>query len=241
MPPEEYSALVPKSIGKLSTLVTLLTLRKSVVSKMVSATHLSDFKDFIKSNNKIPPYAKNFKKEYLFIRGINKEFEYFKNKLDKLNDGLFESNISNRIKYNMKRFLRGQEKGKIKDISNLMLPRYDVDNLIFINNKFRMYKIRWDFFNVSDNSDDSDDEDDGSDDVDVDVDVGIDDEDDGKNVYPGFKEIYDIFKLFFSKLNIEYEDSDSDEYDSDSEELNISYTDSDIEDFCNNLNILINF
>ena len=208
---------------------------------MVSATHLSDFKDFIKSNNKIPPYAKNFKKEYLFIRGINKEFKYFKNKLDKLNDGLFESNISNRIKYNMKRFLRGQEKGKIKDISNLMLPRYDVDNLIFINNKFRMYKIRWDFFNVSDDSDDSDDEDDGSDDVDVDVDVGIDDEDDGKNVYPGFKEIYDIFKLFFSKLNIEYEDSDSDEYDSDSEELNISYTDSDIEDFCNNLNILINF
>ena len=211
---------------------------------MVSATHLSDFKDFIKSNNKIPPYAKNFKKEYLFIRGINKEFKYFKNKLDKLNDGLFESNISNRIKYNMKRFLRGQEKGKLKDISNLMLPRYDVDNLIFINNKFRMYKIRWDFFNVSDNSDDSDDEDDGSDDVDVDV--GIDDsddedEDDGKNVYPGFKEIYDIFKLFFSKLNIEYEDSDSDEYDSDSEELNISYTDSDIEDFCNNLNILINF
>ena len=241
MPSEEYSALVTKSTGKLSTLVTLLTLRKSVVSKMVSATHLSDFKDFIKSNNKIPPYAKNFKKEYLFIRGINKEFKYFKNKLDKLNDGLFESNISNRIKYNMKRFLRGQEKGKIKDISNLMLPRYDVDNLIFINNKFRMYKIRWDFFNVSDDSDDSDDEDDGSDDVDVDVDVGIDDEDDGKNVYPGFKEIYDIFKLFFSKLNIEYEDSDSDEYDSDSEELNISYTDSDIEDFCNNLNILINF
>ena len=68
------------------------------------------------TNNKIPPYAKNFKKEYLWIIGLNKEFEYFKNKLDKLNDGLFESNISNRIKYNMKRFLRVQEKGKLKDI-----------------------------------------------------------------------------------------------------------------------------
>ena len=44
------------------------------------------------------------------------------------------------------------------------------------------------------------------------------------------------FELFFSKLNIEYEDSDSDEYDSDSEELNLSYTDSDLEDFCNILN-----
>ena len=114
---------------------------------MVSVAHLSDFKDFIKSNNKIPPYARDYKKEYLFIRGLNKEFEYFKNKLDKLNDGLFESNISNKIKYNMKRFLRGQEKGKLKDISNLMLPRYDVDNLIFINDQFLMYKIRWDFFN----------------------------------------------------------------------------------------------
>ena len=176
------------------------------------------------ANNKIPEYAREYKKEYLYIRGLNKEFKYFINKLVDLNNGLFESNIANRIKYIMKRFLRGQERGKLKDISNLMLPRYDVDNLIFINERFRMYKIRWDFFNPSDDSDDSDDEDDEDDEV------------DGKNVYPGFKEIYDIFKLFFSKLNIEYEDSDSDEYDSDSEELNLSYTDSDLEDFCNHLN-----
>ena len=125
-----------------------------------------------------------------------------------MNDGLFESNISNRIKYNMKRFLRVQEKGKLKDISHLMLPRYDVDNLIFINNKFRMYKIRWDFFNVSDDSDDSD------------------DEDDGKNVYPGFKEIYDIFKLFFSKIKYEGCDSDSDS-DSDIEDFDIILPDRD--------------
>ena len=189
---------------------------------MVSVAHLSDFKDFIKSNNKIPPYARDYKKEYLFIRGLNKEFEYFKNKLDKLNDGLFESNISNKIKYNMKRFLRGQEKGKLKDISNLMLPRYDVDNLIFINDQFLMYKIRWDFFNSSDDSDGSDD---------VNVDVGIDDsddedEDDGKNVYPGFKEIYDIFKLFFSKIKYEGCDSDSDS-DSDIEDFDIILPDSD--------------
>ena len=76
-------------------------------------------------NNKIPHYAREYKKEYLFIIGLNKEFKYFINKLDNLNNGLFESNISNRIKYNMKRFLRGQEKGKLKDISDLMLPRYD--------------------------------------------------------------------------------------------------------------------
>ena len=199
----------------------------------------SNYQNCIKStNNKIPEYARNYKKEYFYIRGLNKEFKYLKNKLDNLNNGLFESPIASRIKYIMKRFLRAEEKGKLKDISNLMLPRDDVYNLIFINDRFRMYKIRWDYFNPSD--DDIDDEDDDSDDGDVEV--GIDDSDDedneydGKNVYPGFKEIYDIFKLFFSKLNIEYEDSDSDEYDSDSEELNLSYTDSDLEDFCNHLN-----
>ena len=75
--------------------------------------------------NKIPTYANEYKREYLFIRGLNKEFKYLINKLDDLNNGLFESNTVNRIKFIMKRFLRGQEKGKLKDISNLMLPRYD--------------------------------------------------------------------------------------------------------------------
>ena len=32
--------------------------------------------------DKIPPYAKDYKKEYFFIKGLNKEFEYFINKLD---------------------------------------------------------------------------------------------------------------------------------------------------------------
>ena len=169
--------------------------------------------------NKIPEYAREYKREYQFIRGINKEFKYFINKLDKLNDGLFESNIADRIKYFMKRFLRGQEKGKLKDISNLMLQKDDLNNLIFINEQFGYYKLRYDAF-CDDSDDDSDDDGNGE------------YLDDGKP-YPGFKEIYDIFNLFFSKLNIEYEnnDSDSDEYDSDSEELIISFIDSDIEDF----------
>ena len=166
--------------------------RAQVVMKTGIATHFSHVQNLIKSNNEIPHYAREYKKEYLYIRGLNKEFKYFKNKLDNLNNGLFESYISDRIKNIMKRFLRAQEKGKLKNISGLMLPRYDVDNLIFINNNFRMYKIRWDFYNPSDDSDDED------------------DEVDGKNVYPGFKEIYDIFNLFFSKIKIEGCDSDSD-------------------------------
>ena len=116
----------------------------------------SNFQNSVKlTNNKIPEYAREYKKEYLFIRGINK---YFIDKLDDLNNGLFESHRADRIKNFMKRFLRAQEKGKLKDISNMVFREDDVDNLVFINKQFSMYKIRWDYFNDSD-----------EDDVDVDV------------------------------------------------------------------------
>ena len=168
-------------------------------------------------NNKIPFYASEYKREYLFIRGLNKEFKYLINKLDNLNNGLFESTISNRIKYNMKRFLRGQEKGKIKDISNLMFQIDDLNNLIFINQQFGYYKLRQDAFcEDSDHNDyysDDDSDDDGNGEYLV----------DGKP-YPGFKEIYDIFKVFFNQIKYEGSDSDSD---SDIEDFDIVLPDSD--------------
>ena len=37
----------------------------------------SNLQNFIKSTNTIPPYARDDKKEYLFIIGLNKEFKYF--------------------------------------------------------------------------------------------------------------------------------------------------------------------
>ena len=168
------------------------------------------------SKNKIPEYAKEYKREYQFIRGINKEFKYLINKLDNLNNGLFESNISNRIKYNMKRFLRGQEKGKLKDISDLVLQRDDLNNLIFINEQFGYYKLRYDSFCDDDfvyGNDSDDDSDDGNGEYLV----------DGKP-YPGFKEIYDIFKLFFNQIKYEGFDIDSD---SDIEDFDIVLSDSD--------------
>ena len=97
-----------------------------VVIEMGILDTSSNYQNCIKStNNKIPEYAREYKREYQFIRGINKEFKYFINKLDNLNNGLFESNISNRIKYFMKRFLRAQEKGKLKDISEFEIE-YDM-------------------------------------------------------------------------------------------------------------------
>ena len=63
--------------------------------------------DHFKPTNKIPEYAREYKKEYLFIIGINKEFKYFIDNLDDLNNGLFESHRADRIKYLMTRFLKG--------------------------------------------------------------------------------------------------------------------------------------
>ena len=178
---------------------TTLVVRKMGVLGSFSTTSQTELigKMTENANNKIPLYARDYKREYQFIRGINKEFKYFINKLDNLNNGLFESNISNRIKYFIKRFLRGQEKGKLKDISDLVLQREDLDNLIFINEHFGYYKLRYDAF------------------------------DDDSKPYPGFKEIYDIFKLFFNQINYNDFDSDSDfDYDSDIE-IEIVLPDSD--------------
>ena len=106
------------------------------------------------ANNKIPEYAREYKREYQFIRGLNKEFKNFLKKLDDLNNGLFETNSTNSIKYYMKRFLRGQEDGTFKDISNFIFPDNILNNINFINQQFGYYKLRYDAF-CDDSDDDS--------------------------------------------------------------------------------------
>ena len=166
----------------------------------------SEFKSFIK-NNKIPEYARDYKKEYLCIRGLNKEFEYFTKKLNDLNNGLFETNSTNRIKNFMKRFLRGQENGKFKDIRNFIFPDNILNNIIFINQQFGYYKLRYDAF--CDNSDDDSDSDSDSDSDNV---CGVREYlVDGKT-YPGFIEFYDIFKKNFNQIKIDDDDDIDDDY-----------------------------
>ena len=80
-------------------------------------------------NSKIPEYARDFKKEYLFIIGIDKICFNFISKYETDSRKLFISRYSDRIKYFIKRFLKGQERGKLKDISSLFLRKYDFCNL----------------------------------------------------------------------------------------------------------------
>ena len=92
----------------------------------------------------------------------------------------------------MKRFLRGQERGKLKDISELEIKNIDVDNLIRIEKNF----LNFDHY--------------------IGFTLSCYDEEDLPFIdpYPGFYNIYYDFELFFSKLKIKYEeniyDSDSD-------------------------------
>ena len=154
----------------------------------------------------IPEYARDYKKEYLYIRGINKEFKYILDKLDDLNDGLFESKRVSRIKKNIKRYLRGVERGKLGGISEIVFNEQEVNNIIKIKENFSKFKLRYDFCIEGD---------------------------DGFDPYPGFKEFYDICESFYNDIKfISDSDSDSDsESESDREELDLSYTDSDLEDF----------
>ena len=167
--------------------------------------------------SKIPSYASNYKREYLFVRGLNKYFKSFSKKLDLLNHGLFENNFSNAIKKYMKRFLRAQEKGKFNNLNNLFIKNDDYDDdyddiildIINIKYLFEVFKRRYDFF--CENGDD------GYDNVDGEYFV------DGKP-YPGFEEFYVIFEKIFNQINYKIYDSDSDSdsdigivYDSDSD------------------------
>ena len=176
--------------------------------------HFSTSQNYIKSTNKIPPYAINYKKEYLFIIGINKELKYFVEHINEAPSGLFESHKVDRIKYFIKRFLKGQERGKLRDISSFEFNYNDVNNLIKIKENFHNFNQ---YINFCKDCYDDDDE------------PFID-------PYPGFKNIYDDFELFFSKFKIKYKEviyySDSDnDYEIDSVSYSYSFSDSDSDSY----------
>ena len=141
--------------------------------------HFSNSQNCIKSTNKIPEYARDFKKEYLFIRGINKEIKYFVDNINDATTGLFENDRVDRIKYFIKRFLKGQERGKLQDISNFEIESSDVDNLIKIKKNFLNFNQYINFCKSC-----------------------FDEDEPFIDPYPGFKNIYYDFELFFSKFKI---------------------------------------
>ena len=82
------------------------------------------------SKNKIPQYAREYKREYQFIRGINKEFKYFVDNLGEPTHVLFLNKKVSKIKDLIERFLKKQKRGKSRDIDKLVFWKYDILNII---------------------------------------------------------------------------------------------------------------
>ena len=97
---------------------------------MVILAQTSNFQNCIKKTNKIPEYAREFKNEYLFIRGINKEMDNFVvNYLSDCSE-LFVSSYSDRIKSFIKKIMKAQELDYLKD--NSCFKECDVENIVFL-------------------------------------------------------------------------------------------------------------
>ena len=181
--------------------------------------HPSNFQNCIKKTNKIPEYARHFKNEYLFIRGINKEFKYFVENINEATRGLFENHRVDKIKKFIKKFLLAQKLGYLNDVSNFEIKSSDVDYLIKIKKIFINFNQYIEFCKDCYDEDDQ---------------IFID-------PYPGLKNIYDDYELFCSKFKIKYEkedivsfwdyytDSESDSDGVDSDDLNVILSDSDSE------------
>ena len=110
---------------------------RGVVSKMVSVGQ----KNCLRNNNsensntskKIPEYAKDFKKEWLYITGINRKCGEFMKKLGEDTDSFEKVFSSPRAKALIKHFkniLEAQKIGKLQNISKLKFKLSAVEKII---------------------------------------------------------------------------------------------------------------
>ena len=87
--------------------------------------HSSNFQNCIKTTNKVPDYAKDFRNEYLFIRGINKACEKFV-KREVSVDELFKSSQAKKLQFYFRKFLKAQEIEYLQEISEFYFEESDV-------------------------------------------------------------------------------------------------------------------
>ena len=147
----------------------------------------SNYQNCIKKTNKIPDYARDYRNEYLFIRGINKELgDFIINYLSDCSE-LFVSRYSDRIKFVIRKFLKAQELDYIKDTSCFRFKECDVENIDYLFERMQ--------------SDFEEDEEF--------VDGRPDD-------YPVYRDFYELFCKFYNKINIEFSEGGS-ESDSESD------------------------
>ena len=178
------------------------------------------------SKSKIPDYARDYRNEYLFIRGINKSCENFVKRLD-VEGKIFNSPQANKLMLYLNKFLKAQQLEYINDISELYFKENDVR---FIESLELQLDDYTDLYCNPDSYE-------------------FDQEKYDNNVendYPGFKKFFECFSRFQDKLNVDYlserdfdklpyldSDSDDDGGDSDSDSDDDGVDSDDIKDILN--------
>ena len=130
----------------------------------------------------IPDYAKDFKKEYLFLLRVNDKIKYFIDNIKEATFGLFNSPKVDELKNLFEEFYQEINTGNFKDLMDLIdfeIKSDDILNLVqfkkILNDFIRIINYRRIYH---------------------------------KNFvipFPGFENIYGDFKIFCSKFEINYE------------------------------------
>ena len=166
---------------------------------MGTLTHTSISQNKNQHISKIPEYAKDFRKEWLYIRGIDKKCGEFLMTLDIGRRDLFKSIKANNLKCHIKKFLKAQERGRLKDISGFYFKHFDVSNIEVLKEQLGEYP---DLYVDPDSCEFNQEY----------YDLFID------RHYPGYKEFFEFISLINDKIEREdpifisksYSDSDSD-------------------------------
>ena len=164
--------------------------------EMCSLTHTDRVSGASQKPSKIPEYAREYKREWQYIRGVNKKCGEFINRLD-FGRGILISPLANSLKSFIKKFLQALEHGRLKDISSFYLKYIGVNNIDCSEEQLDNYRDLY----VDPDSLEFDQES---------YDNCIDED------YPGFKELFELVSLLNDKLKTEEStfnlvlDSDSD-------------------------------
>ena len=169
---------------------------------------------------KIPDYAKDYKNEYLFIRGIDKTCGDFLKNLYK--EEIFKSpKAVNLIRY-INRFLKAQQLGYLNDISEIYFKEDDVgfiESLELQLDDYRNFYYDMDSYEFDQEK----------------YDRFV------ENDYPGYKKFYECFISLKNKIHIDYlnesdleklnstfdsdDGDDSDEFEIDSNDIEYFFND----------------
>ena len=95
-------------------------------------------------SNKIPEYAREYKKEYLYLKGIQKELKDLGEITLNYIDSFVTKYLKRRIKI-INRFMFEQERGRLKNISSFKLKKCDFREFYLLDKRelFEVFSIQY--------------------------------------------------------------------------------------------------